>query len=111
MRSNAYRRRGPLHMTLDVLVLVFMAQAPHAFSQQGIVEDCEIESFDYEDNVGRTLISGTATCSEARLEMTIFDDTTGERIGSDFTYIMDGQFELFIQAPAPEAIMIEYNIE
>lgn len=85
--------------------------APAAFAQEGIVEDCEIEEFDYEERQGRLYISGTATCSEGRLEMTIFDDESGEELAEDFTYIMDNAFELHLNASVPESIVIEYTIE
>jgi hypothetical protein len=111
MQGSTHWVRYSMRAACKALILLFLVPVPYAVAQQGIVEECKIESFDYEERGGRLLIQGSATCSEARLEMTVFDDTTGEELGSDFTYIMDGEFELFIAAPAPEAILIEYNIE
>ena len=111
MRGSVRWARHSMRAACKLLILLFLVPPPYAMAQQGIVEECKIESFDYEERGGRLLIQGSATCSEARLEMTVFDDTTGEELGSNFTYIMGGEFELFISAPAPEAIVIEYNIE
>lgn len=94
-----------------VFGLLAMLTIGPAVAQQGLVEDCEIESFSYGERNGRLFIEGDATCSEARMELMVFDDTTGNRIASDFTYIMDGRFELHLDAPVPEAIVLEYAIE
>jgi len=93
------------------VLLLGLVSGPVAIAQDGIVEDCEIESLDYEERQGRLFVSGRATCSEGRLELTIFDDESGEQIAKDFTYIMDNEFGLHVNASVPESIVIEYTIE
>lgn len=98
----------PTFLAFALLVLI---HAPNVAAQQGIVDECEIESFEHQEQGGRLLISGTASCSEARIEMSVFNEATNERLGSAFTYVMNGEFELYLSAPAPEAIVIDYRIE
>lgn len=92
-------------------LLSVLGLSPIASAQEGIVEDCEIEGYSYEERMGQLHITGSATCSEARLDLTVYDDASGEEIASDFTYIMDGEFEVSLNAPVPEAIILEYIIE
>jgi len=100
-----------IHRLFLGALLFGLVAGPVAIAQEGIVEGCEIESFDYEERQGRLFVAGTATCSEGRLELTIFDDDSGEQIAEDFTYIMDSEFELHLNASVPESIVIEYTIE
>ncbi|RZU98761.1 hypothetical protein [Spiribacter vilamensis] len=92
-------------------LLLVLGLSPVASAQEGIVEGCQIEEYSYEERMGQLYITGSATCSEARLDLTVFDDASGEEIASDFTYIMDGEFEVSLNAPVPEAIVLEYIIE
>ena len=92
-------------------LLLMPGLSPVASAQEGLVEDCRIEEYSYEERIGQLHITGSATCSEARLDLTVFDDASGEEIASDFTYIMDGEFEVSLNAPVPEAIVLEYVIE
>ena len=101
------RRQWP---ALVGLLLVFGLTGV-ASAQEGIVDDCEIEEYSYEERMGQLHITGSATCSEARLDLTVYDDASGEALASDFTYVMDGEFEVSLNAPVPEAIVLEYIIE
>ncbi len=80
-------------------------------AQQGLVEDCEIDEYEYESAQNRIVISGTATCDEARLELTVYDDATGDELASNFTYIADGEFRITMNAQPTETIYVEYTIE
>ena len=75
------------------------------------VEGCEIEEWSFGEDMGRLLIEGTTTCREGRLDLTVYNDETQQVIAEDFTYIMNHEFELFLNAEVPSALMIEYVIE
>jgi hypothetical protein len=109
--ENHRIRRTAIRWTLGVGLLTLLCFLPIAVAQQGVVEECQIDEYQYEERQQQLYISGTATCSEARLELTVYDDASGEQLASDFTYIMDGSFEISMNAPVPEAILVEYTIE
>lgn len=105
--AHSNRRHWLALITLPFLI----GLPPVASAQEGVVEECEIEDYSYEERRGQLYITGAASCSEARLELTVYDDASGEELASDFTYIMDGDFEISLNAPVPEAIVVEYVIE
>jgi len=96
---------------LGASLLALTGFAPLASAQEGLVKGCEIEEYEYEERQQRLYIAGTATCSEARLELTVYNDASGEELAEGFTYIMDGEFEISLNSPVPEAILVEYTIE
>ena len=75
------------------------------------VVGCEIEEWSFGEDLGRLFIEGTTTCREGRLDLTVYNDDTREMIAEDFTYIMNHEFELYLNAEVPNAMMIEYTIE
>ncbi len=100
------------HRWLAPVLLAAMIGLPSlAMAQEGLVEDCEIDEYEYEAVQNRMSISGTATCSEARLELTVYDDESGDELASDFTYIADGEFQITLNAEPAETIYVEYTIE
>ena len=102
---------GPYRWLALATLFFLIGLSPAASAQEGIVDDCKIEEYSYEERVGQLHITGSATCSEARLDLTVFNDASGEEIASDFTYIMDGEFEVSLNAPVPDAIVLEYIID
>jgi hypothetical protein len=94
-----------------LVLMVGFGGSVAALAQTGTIESCAIDSFEYREDNGRLLVSGEATCEEARLELAIFDEQTGEKIAENFTYIIDSNFEIHLNAPVPEAIRVEYSIE
>ena len=112
MNLDRNRSRRPWGIFLASLIVMTLALgAIPAAAQEGMVEDCEIDEFDFTERDGRLLIEGTATCSQARMEFVLFDDDTGRQIAEDFVYIMDGEFSAQLNAPVPDAILIEYTID
>lgn len=75
------------------------------------VVGCEIEEWSFGEDMGRLFIEGTTTCREGRLDLAVYNDETREMIAEDFTYIMNHEFELYLNAEVPSAMMIEYTIE